>query len=353
MVIAPEVGLPAAVFGLAAVLMVALLLLNRLHASRDARHKVLERQADLMLAAWAAGRPVPGDLVPWARLSDGDQRVMLAWWAHSLPSLDEWRGAAARAELRSAGMMKPVTAGLGHRSAARRAEACRLLGRLGGKDALRPLIERLRDRKVSVRREAIGALADLRAVEALVDVVRAIDVMGDWGNLLTAMRLVRLGPGAIPAISALLASASSPEMLKALLQVSGRLGGVADPDRVRRLALHRDPEVRVEALRTLGAITPDPDSVTICLAAMDDAEWPVRALAAASLGRLGDATAVPRLEQAMGDSAYWVRHHVAGALLALGPAGAKALTRARESSNPFVRDMAAQAIWLGARERAA
>jgi hypothetical protein len=55
----------------------------------------------------------------------------------------------------------------------------------------------------------------------------------------------------------------------------------------------------------------------------------------------------------MGDPAYWVRHHVAGALLALGPAGLDALTRAQEHSNPFVRDMAAQALWLGARERAA
>ncbi len=135
--------------------------------------------------------------------------------------------------------------------------------------------------------------------------------------------------------------------------MSGRLGGVADPDRVRRLALHHDPEVRVEALRTLGSIGPDADSVTICLAAMDDPEWPVRALAAASIGRLGDPVAVPRLERAMGDPAYWVRHHVAGALLALGPAGLEALTRAREHSNPFVRDMAAQALWLGAPERAA
>ena len=38
---------------------------------------------------------------------------------------------------------------------------------------------------------------------------------------------------------------------------------------------------------------------------------------------------------------------MAGALLALGPAGLEALTRAREHSNPFVRDMAAQALWLG------
>ena len=308
--------------------MVTLLLVNRLHASRDARRAVLERQAELMLTAWHQGRPIPGGLVPWSRLSDADQRVMLTYWAHALPSLEGWRAAAARREFRRAGVLAPVTAGIGHRSPRRRAEACRMLGRLGGADAVRPLIERLRDRAPVVRREAIGALADLGAVEAVVDIVRAIDATGDWGNLLTTMRLVRLGPGAIPAIGALLASASTPDMLKALLQVTGPLGGAADPDRVRRLALHRDPEVRVEALRTLGSIGPDADSVTICLAAMDDPEWPVRALAAASLGRLGEPGAVPRLERAMGDPAYWVRHHVAGALLALGPAGLEALTRA-------------------------
>src|SRR5262245_16739244 len=291
-----------------------------------------------MLEAWAHGRSVPNGLVPWPSLSDGDRRVMLTYWACALSSLEGNRAGAARAGLRRAGVLEPVTASLSHRSPLRRAEACRLLGRLGGSDALRPLIERLRDREPVVRREAIGALADLRAVEAVVDMVRAIDATGDWGNLLTTMRLVRLGPQAIPAIGALLASASSPEMLKALLQVSGRLGGVADPDRVCRLALHHDSEVRVEALRTLGSIGPAADSVTICLAAMDDPEWPVRALAASSLGRLGDPVAVPRLERAMGDRAYWVRHHVAGALLALGAAGVEALTRAQQHSNPFVRD---------------
>jgi HEAT repeat protein len=353
MVIAPEVGLPAAVFGLAGLLMVALLLVNRLHASREARRSVLERQANLMLAGWVEARHTPRGLVPWSRLSDADRRVMLTCWARALSSLEGRRAGAARAGLRRSGVLEPVTAGLTHRSPARRAEACRLLGRLGGADAVRRLIERLRDPEPVVRREAIGALADLRAVEAVVDMVRAIEATGDWGNLLTTMRLVRLGPGAIPALGALLASATSPEMLKALLQVCGRLGGVADPDRVRRLALHDDPEVRVEALRTLGSIAPDADSVTICLAAMDDPEWPVRAIAAASVGRLGDPAAVPRLERAMGDPAYWVRHHVANALLALGPAGLEALTRAGGHANPFVRDMAAQALWLGAPERAA
>jgi len=81
---------------------------------------------------------------------------------------------------------------------------------------------------------------------------------------------------------------------------------------------------------------------------MDDAEWPVRALAAWSLGRVGDERALPRLARAMGDPAYWVRHHVAEAMAALGQPGAAALRRGLEDANPFVRDMAAQALFMRA-----
>jgi HEAT repeat protein len=353
MVSGAAIGFPAAVFALAGLLAIVLLGVNRLHAWRDARIARLERQAAFMLTAWADGRGAPAGLVPWAHLGRADRLVMLACWARTLPLLEPRRSAAARAGLRRDGMLDPVMSGLRGRSTLRRAEACRLLGRLGGSDAVAPLVERLGDQNPAVRREAIGALADLGAVEALVDIARAIDTTNDWGNLLTTMRLVRLGPRAVPTIGALLASATSAETLKALLQVSGGLGAAADPGQVRLLALHRNPEVRVEALRTLGCIAPEAESVTVCLAAMDDQEWPVRALAAASLGRLGDPAAVPRLERAMGDPAYWVRHHVTGALLALGSAGAAALTRARKHQNPFVRDMAAQALWQGSRGRAA
>lgn len=89
----------------------------------------------------------------------------------------------------------------------------------------------------------------------------------------------------------------------------------------------------------------------MCLAALDDPEWPARALAAGSLGRLGDPSAIPRLERAMGDTGYWVRHHAAEALAELGAEGEAALRRSLESENPFVRDMAAQALYLRAAAR--
>jgi HEAT repeat protein len=201
-----------------------------------------------------------------------------------------------------------------------------------------------------VRREAIRALGELRAVETVPDIADAIEGLKEWSNLLLLMALIRMGPACAPAIGALLAEPDqrSPAMLKGLLQVTSRIGVATDPDVVRSLASHDDPEVRVDAVRVLGAIAPDRRSGDVCLAAMDDAEWPVRAIAASSLGRLRDERAVARLRGAMGDSAYWVRHHVAEAMASLGEPGAEALRDALRDANPFVRDMAAQTIFMRA-----
>jgi HEAT repeat protein len=50
----------------------------------------------------------------------------------------------------------------------------------------------------------------------------------------------------------------------------------------------------------------------------------------------------------MGDPAYWVRHHVAEAMGSLDAPGAEALRRALDDANPFVRDMAAQMLFMRA-----
>lgn len=209
------------------------------------------------------------------------------------------------------------------------------------------LLLRLEDRAPGVRRRAIVALCDLRAIQALDRIVSVMDATGGWSDLLAVMAISRMGPAAGPRVGTLLAAAKSPATLKGLLQVTGQLGCAADPDLVRRLAGHAEPEVRVEAMRTLGHIAPDTESVEVCLAAMDDPAWPTRALAARSLGRLGDPRAITRLERAMGDTAYWVRHHAGQALAQLGEPGQQALRRLLTNANPFVRDMATEMLFTG------
>jgi HEAT repeat protein len=299
-----------------------------------------------MLAAWVERDPA--DLEWLDRLSHDNGRTALV---ASLEALAELRPDAAervREVLRCSGLAGREIEMLRHRSAARRIEACRFAGRLGDSAVVPLLVERLGDPDTGVRREAIRALGDLRAWETAAHVAHAIEAMGEWNNLLLTMALVRMGPGSAPAIGLLLEASRSPAMTKALLQVTGRLGVAENPATILSLASHADPEIRVEAVRVLGAIAPRAESFAACIGAMDDAEWPVRALAASSLGKLGDERAIPRLARAMGDPAYWVRHHTAEALGMLGEPGAEALRRGLNDSNPFVRDMAAQALFMRA-----
>jgi HEAT repeat protein len=338
----------AALLAIAAALLALLLLLNRLHRAAEERADRVRGAVERMLERWRERPASPEDLT-WLRgLSRGDGRTALLALLAALPDLSADTSDRVRRALRESGLARQASANLSHRSAHRRAEACRMVGRMGGTDAVPRLLERLGDADPAVRREAIRALGELRAVETIEAIAAAIEEMDEWSNLLLVMALVRMGPASSPRIGSLLGASRSPAMTKALLQVTGRIGVASDVALVRSLAAHADPEVRVEAVRVLGAVAPDPESFAVCLDAMDDAEWPVRALAAWAIGRVGDARALARLERAMGDPAYWVRHHVAEAMAALGTPGELALRRALTHDNPFVRDMATQTIFMRA-----
>jgi HEAT repeat protein len=347
-VVSPAAEALVAFLCLAAGMIVALLALNWRHRRRDRRQARVRHTATAMLAAWRQRPPAPDDILWLSAQGRAGGRTALRACLEVLPGLDPEHAARVREALGRSGLAGREIARLHHRDAASRADACRVAGRLGDPANVPLLVQRLRDKAPGVRREAVRALGELRAVETLDAIAETIEAMGAWTNLLLTMALVRMGPAATPAIGRLLRDPRSPAMTKALLMVSGRIGLVADPATVRRLAAHPDPEVRVEAVRVLGAAAPDAESAAVCLAAMDDPEWPVRALAAWAIGRVGDDRAIARLRRAMGDPAYWVRHHVAEAMGALGEPGAAALRQGLTDQNPFVRDMAAQALYLRA-----
>ena len=348
MVASPAGAALIVLLAIAAGMLAVLLLLNWWHRLGDRRQARVRRTVTAMLTAWRQRPLTPGELLWLSAQGRAGGRTALTACLEALPALPPETAGRVRDALTRSGLAVRELARLADRDASSRAAACRVAGRLGETSAVPALIERLRDESPDVRRAAVRALGELRALEAIDPMSDTIEAMGEWTNLLLVMALVRMGPSAAPAIGRLLLASRSPAMTKALLQVTSRIGVATDPGLVRRLAAHRDAEVRVEAVRVLGAVAPDADSAAVCLDAMDDAEWPVRALAAWAVGRVGDDRALARLSRAMGDPAYWVRHHVAEAMGALGERGAAALRLGLTDQNPFVRDMAAQALYMRA-----
>lgn len=343
-----EVVLLLGMLGAAAALVVLLFVLNYLHRRQADRALRLEAKVADLLALWATRHASPAELEWLGRLGDADRRVLFSCCLSTLPALSDAARTRVRCVLRDSGLLDREVLALQHRDWARRADACRILGGIGYAAAVPALIDRLKDPNETVRQHAIAALGDLGAAQALGAIVEALDATAGWGNLLVIMALSRMGSRGVPPVGALLAASTSPARTKALLQITGQLGMAADAGLIRALARHEDAEVRIEAVRTLGSLVPDPESVDVCLAAMDDQAWPTRALAARSLGALGDGRAIPRLERAMGDPAYWVRHRAGEALARLSDAGRAALERALRDPNPFVRDMAAQVLFMTA-----
>ena len=343
-----EVALLLGMLAAAGTMVALLFLLNWIHRRQADRALRLEARVNGLVLEWLRRRPSPEEMAWLARLRDADRDVLFRCCVRALPGRDEDSRAGLRRALQRSGLLHGEIARLRHRDWARRADACRILGAFGYAAAAPALIERLEDPDAMVRQQAITALGELGAADGLDAIVDALDASGGWTNLLSLMALSKMGPASASRVGKLLAASNSSAKTKALLQITGQLGVAADPGLVRALARHEDPEVRVEAVRTLGSLAPDAESVDICLAAMDDPAWPTRALAARSLGSLGDRRAVPRLERAMGDPAYWVRHRAGEALARLSDAGREALERGLSDPNPFVRDMAAQAIFMSA-----
>ena len=79
-----------------------------------------------------------------------------------------------------------------------------------------------------------------------------------------------------------------------------------------------------------------------------DAQWPVRAQAARSLGMLADPATLPLLLTALRDPDWWVRMRTGLALTRFGSAGRNALLAAEVGADPSARDMARLVLGLSA-----
>jgi HEAT repeat protein len=221
----------------------------------------------------------------------------------------------------------------------RRAEAARLSGgvaRLGDRELVRHLLEDSHPAVQSAATASLAPLVDDGLVAQLLDRLpeRPMAVR------LQQFRLLQDAlPLTIPALLVRLKADASPRRLKSWIALAETIGSPELFARVGALHSHPDPLIRLSVARALKRHR-DPESEEVLLIALHDHDWRVRAVAARSLGTLGNVAAVPRLAAGMRDVRWWVRFRCGLALAQLGAQGRQALDDARRDTDRYAGEMA-------------
>lgn len=218
-----------------------------------------------------------------------------------------------------------------------RFDAARLLSIVGGPDDVTLVAALLSDRSPAVRLVAIDAAARLGG--RLVDL--ELDSLPGRQDAVQQYQFAALNRH--PAIvAAALVPRLRPEvpafMLNAWIDAAGASANPVALWRVRDLALHPAPEVRLHVARALRRHA-EPETVPVLLALLADGDWRVRAQAARALGALRVTSASAPLAEAVGDRAWWVRYRAALALAQIGGEARGRLLLVSRGNDPMARDM--------------
>jgi HEAT repeat protein len=231
-----------------------------------------------------------------------------------------------------------------------RANAAEALGKLQSKKAVLPLIERLEDSDAEVRWKAAEALGKIGDEESLEPLIYALsDTDGDVRKH-AARALGELDDEmAVDALIEALSDRDWPVRKNAATS----LGRIGDERALKPLlnALNDDDiDVRRHAIGAL--VKMKSKAVKPLLKKLYDTDWQTRAIAAESLGRIGNKKAVQPLIKALGDRRFrdenrYVRGKAAEALGRIGDKSAvKYLEGALDEKYIFVRKRAQEALDL-------
>jgi HEAT repeat protein len=84
----------------------------------------------------------------------------------------------------------------------------------------------------------------------------------------------------------------------------------------------------------------DPGAGPALVEALEDDQWPVRAMAAKAIGRMRYRAAIPPLCGALRDRQWWVRANAAEALKLMGDEGIDSLRRTLDDEDTYARHQA-------------
>ena len=205
-----------------------------------------------------------------------------------------------------------------------RIRAAEELGAMGARDGMPQLLEGLAHHDGLFRLACARALAELGAVETLPMIAASLSESGaDPGEL--AEIALGFGPAAEPFLRAQLVSAPTIETRRLAAATLGELRAhEALPELLAALE-GDDDELTARAARALGRIGDNVATGPLVALLRGPRLWFVRVAAASALGGLDDPAAGPALTQALGAERWELRNAAARSLVALGEAGLRAV----------------------------
>ena len=325
--------------------LIVLIILNRWFRLRRSTRLQPRRQAvDASMRRWSAGStPLAGVMVGLSRLPAPLAIDMLVNWSARVPG-ERWRQLAVALEQHW--WARIVRSNSGSARWWKRLECARFLSVAAmPRDAPR-LVRLINDPHPAVHVAAVAALERIENTALTLAALERLPRLAPTVQAYYAAMLRRSRPVVINHLQKRLRMLSDPALPR-FAEFAGRLGEPALRERLTALADHTDPEVRVQAARSLGAF-PHRDSVAALKRLIEDAAWEVRAQAARSLGMIADPTTLPLVRAALRDPMWWVRLRAAMALMRYAGAGRNALLDAEVGPDAEARDMAKLVLGLPA-----
>jgi len=219
------------------------------------------------------------------------------------------------------------------------------------------LMDHLGDREPEIRIQAARGLARVKWTPAIDAIVERFGVETPWVRTRFEDTLLTFGSKATWPLVAYVRvnhkfDSSGPA---AAIRTIGRIG---DRDAVQSLIAilqsSQDPEIQIAAIEALGIL-----GVPLAMPSLERTflsdDWRLRAKTATALAMIAEREAIPILTTGLEDPNWWVRRNSAAGL-ARHREGIRNLHKAIQSTDPFARDAAAEALAdvgevIAARER--
>ena len=328
--------------GLLAALIV-LIVLNRWFRVRRSTRLTPRREAlDASMRRWAAGTaPVTGVMVHLGRLPVPLAIDALVKWSARVPG-ERWRQLAVALE--QAWWARLVRTNSGSARWWKRLESARFLSVAAMPRDVARLTKLIKDPHPAVHVAAVASLERMENSALTLTPLHRLPRLAPTVQSYYAAMLLRSRPVVIDHLQKRLRRTDDPALPR-FAEFAARLNEPGLRERMTALADHADPEVRVQAARSLGTF-PHKESVAALKRLMTDDDWAVRAQAARSLGMIADQGTLGLVKAALEDSIWWVRLRAALALMRFGTAGRNALLEAETGPQPFASAVATLVLGL-------